>query len=202
MRWEYFLYTMYSRNRQSIRLRDYDYSQPGYYFATVCTQDRDHLFGRVVGAGQCTCPLGSHEAHVELNHAGEMIRNQWREIGQHFNDIQIDIFIVMPNHVHGIFQIIERPTIDGRTHDANGRIHGSAPTAMPDALRRFKRKTTNEYIRGVRFGIYPAFDRRIWQRNYYDRVIRDERDLERIREYIRQNPAKWDTDELNTKNRS
>jgi putative transposase len=163
--------------RRSIRLPGYDYSQPGAYFITICTQNREYLFGNiVVGAGPRACP--------EPNDAGTMIQTVWYEIPIHYHGIEIDEFIVMPNHIHGIIVI--------RQAQGDGRPQGIAPTggplSLPDVVHRFKTMTTKCYAVGVKQHGWPPFPGRLWQRNYWEHIVRNEIELNRIREYIRYNP--------------
>ncbi|MFA6522289.1 MAG: transposase [Patescibacteria group bacterium] len=158
--------------RRSIRLPQYDYAQEGYYFVTICLYRRQKLF--TVGAAQCGRPQ-----EMRLSQARDMIQNIWNQIPDHFANTRLDEFIIMPDHFHGIIQI------------ANGRPHWAAPTeskSLADMINFFKTKTTNEYIRGVYAGYWPKFKKSFWQRGYYEHVIRSPRDLDRVREYIQQNP--------------
>jgi len=196
--------------RKSIRLKKYDYSQPGFYFITICTQNMDHLFGRIiVGATPRGCP------EMVLNHAGEMIKTVWNEIPQFYNGIQTDEYVIMPNHFHGIVCIVGAGPCacpiysmspcacqqNGQPQGviSDGQPRGVAPTglSLPDVVHRFKTMTTRRYIDGVKQNILPPFNRRIWQRNYWEHIVRNDNELERIRKYILQNPQKWETDKLN-----
>lgn len=178
--------------RKSTRLSGYDYSKPGMYFVTMVTQGRDFRFWNV-GATPCGCPINSNRLHIRscgrINDSGHMIQKWWEQIPDKFSNISIDEYIIMPNHFHGIIVI--------NSNDSRGQPHGAAPTVIGDVINWFKTKTTNDYIRCVRLGIYPEFDRRLWQRNYYDHIIRDDEDLNRIKQYIIDNPANWEIDELN-----
>jgi len=164
--------------RKNIRLKDYNYSNAGMYYVTICTQDKEPLFGDVVGAD-------SISARVILNDAGKMIDYLYQETMQQFQNVTSAAYIVMPNHFHGIIAI-ERADME------------SAPT-LPIIIQSFKRNTTIEYIKGVKSGIYPPFNKRIWQRNYFERVIRDEAEYQRICRYIDENPDRWAEDEYYTK---
>jgi len=182
-------------HRRSIRLRGYDYAQAGAYFVTICVQGRECLFGQIVNA------------RMVLNDAGRMVQAQWEQLPERFNTIELDIHIVMPNHFHGIV-IITNPVGAGLVPapapaPAPGATTRVAPTGprrptLGDIIGAFKSLTTNAYIRGVREYGWPPFDKRLWQRNYYEHIIRDAADLERIREYIANNPAKWPDDRLYT----
>lgn len=186
------------RSRRSIRLRGYDYSQAGAYFMTICTQNRECLFGEIV------------DGEMRLNAAGEMVQTVWDEIPAHYPGIDIDEFVVMPNHIHGIIVIVGaapcgRPfqgqSRDGQAHDGQSRdglARGPAPTglSLPDMVHRFKTMTTKRYVDGVKQSGWPPFSGKLWQRNYWDHIVRNESEMDRIREYILNNPAQWELDKL------
>ena len=174
-------------HRRSLRLKNYDYSRPGAYFVTVCTHNRESLFGHI------------HENAMILNEAGSMIDRWWRELPNKYPMIDTDVYTVMPNHFHGIVAIVGaalcgRP--DGSDSNNGGQPHRVAPT-LGGMIDWFKTMTTNDYIRGVKQCQWRPFPGKLWQRNYYEHVIRDEGDLNAIREYIVNNPASWDKDNEN-----
>ncbi|MCX5699502.1 MAG: transposase [Candidatus Omnitrophica bacterium] len=177
-----------SRNRRSIRLADYDYSRAGYYFVTVCVNERRNLFGDIDGG------------KIMLNGVGIMVEDNWNKLQQRFKFIELDEFIVMPNHLHGVIVIVGAPLVGAQNGDVvtddgdDGATTRVAPT-LGDVIGAFKSITTNEYIRNVKNKNWLSFNKYFWQRNYYERVIRDDNDLNRIREYIVNNPAKWEEDE-------
>ena len=176
-------------HRRSIRLRGYDYRQAGAYFVTICTQDRELMFGEVVG-GQ-----------TRLNGPGQMVESIWRELSQHYPGVEVDTFVVMPNHVHGIIILVGAGT--GACPDNPGQPQGVAPTgtmSLPDVVHWFKPLTTARYRRGVLYGGWLPFPGRLWQRNYYEHVIRNDEELNRIRQYIIDNPARWEEDPENPDN--
>lgn len=179
----------YAHNRRSIRLKGYDYKQPGYYFVTLCANGFRSLFGSI------------EDGEVFLNDAGKMVVKWWNELFVKYCDIEKDIYCVMPNHFHGIIHIVGanlcvRPNaiISGQT-EKKGQTHRSAPTSLGGMIQWFKTMSTNEYICNVKCKGWPPFDKRLWQRNYYEHIIRDDEDLNRIREYVVNNPAKWLEDE-------
>jgi REP element-mobilizing transposase RayT len=178
-------------HRRSIRLKGYDYSQAGAYFATICTQDRACLFGEIV----------SGEMH--LNDAGRMVKTVWDEIPVFYPGVDIDAFVIMPNHIHGIIVLVgAAPRGRPDWGRAQGQAQGPAPTdtaglSLPDMVHRFKTMTTSRYTDGVKQSGWPPFRGRLWQRNYYEHVIRDRESLKRIREYIADNPARWAFDREN-----
>ena len=154
-----------SMHRRSIRLRGYDYSRPGAYFITVCANT--HLFGRV-RAGE-----------MILSGLGEIARDCWTTIPDHFPHVRIDAFVVMPDHIHGILVFGDYAS----RMPAVGRISAGS---LGTIIRSFKSAVASRInlLRDVRFG-------GIWQRNYFDEIIRTEVDLDRARQYIRDNPARW-----------
>jgi len=137
--------------------------------------------------------------HVEnreiiLNEFWERVRFTWIDLMKHNTNIELDKFIVMPNHVHGIIEIVGAPLVGAHpNHRAGTR---PAPT-LGDIVGAFKSITTNEYIRNVKTNGWAPFRTRLWQRNYYDRVIRTETELNKTREYIEYNPKNWADDEYN-----
>ena len=182
---------MIRHHRRSIRLPFYDYAQAGAYFITVCTQNRECLFGEIV------------DEEMRLNDSGRMVEEWWKGLKKKFSSLEMDGFVVRPNHFHGILVIVRSPVITtnvgaaprGRP-DKEGHPHRGAPT-LGDIIGWFKTMTTNEYTRGVKNLDWPIFPGKLWQRNYYEHVIRDEEELNKIREYIILNPKKWELDREN-----
>jgi putative transposase len=177
-------------HRRSIRLRGYDYSQAGAYFVTICTQNRLCLFGKVL------------DGEMQPNDAGRMIEKWWLEMNCRFPTVETDEYIVMPNHFHGIVVIVRAdlracPDVMGVDDECcdNGGAHTGA--SLPSLIQWFKTMTTNEYIRRVKISGWPPFVGKLWQRNYYEHIIRDEESLNRIRTYIGNNPLQWELDREN-----
>jgi len=179
-------------HRHSIRLNWYDYSQEGWYYVTICAQNQACLFGNILND------------QMQLNKAGLMVKTWWRKVSSKFPSVQTDEYIIMPNHFHGIVHITcqSRDKL-GQPHDKSGQLHrisgqphGVAPT-LGDVVNWFKTMTTNEYIRGVKQNKWPPFAEKLWQRNYYEHIIRNEEDLNHVRQYIVENPLNWGTDEEN-----
>jgi REP element-mobilizing transposase RayT len=180
-------------HRHSIRLQGYDYSQIGAYFVTVCTKNRKCLFGDVVNG------------KMVLNDAGKMIEKWYFELTNKFHDIQCDQYIIMPNHIH--FIIINVGADLRVCPDDMGEHIGSPLRVCPDdmgehigsplhkIIQWFKTMTTNEYIRNVKNNGWEPFDKKLWQRNYYEHIICNEQELNKIREYIINNPLNWTSDE-------
>ena len=177
-------------HRRSIRLKGYDYTQAGAYCVTMVTQDRECLFGEVVGS------------EMRLNEAGRMLERWLAELGNKYPLVMPGARVVMPNHFHGIIVITDEPVgADLRVcphvaaHTDDQGAHAGAP--LPEIVQWFKTMTTNDYIHGIRTRGWPRFRTRLWQRNYYEHIIRDEDDLDRIRGYIFDNPAQWESDHEN-----
>ena len=164
-----------------MRLKGYDYGQSGAYFVTVCTQGRTCLFGNVA------------EGQMQSNEAGRMVERWWLELNRKFPTVKTDDYVVMPNHFHGILAI--QVGADLRVGPAPEGAHTGAP--LPTIVQWFKTMTTNEYIRGVKSASWPSFNGQLWQRSFYEHVIRDDGSLNRIRQYILDNPARWAFDREN-----
>ena len=179
-----------NKQRQSIRLKNYDYAQSGLYFVTICTQNRECLFGDII------------DGKMVLNNVGNMIEKWWNIIPERFNMTKLDTFQIMPNHLHGIIVIESNnvgagfiPALPAHGKRATTRV---APTiTLGDIIGAFKSLTTHEYVVGVKNNGWKPFDKRLWQRNYYEHVIRNEFDLNKIRKYIVNNPSIWDRDRNN-----
>jgi putative transposase len=155
---------------RSLRLHGYNYASPGAYFVTLCAHGRACVFGEVVNGA------------VLPNGPAEMVRVGWLAIADHFPNAQPDMFVIMPNHVHGIIYL----TVPLQTVERFGRpVAGSIPTI----IRSFK-SATARHINNTR-GTPGAS---VWQRGYYERVIRDCAELDRIRQYIAGNPSRWASD--------
>ncbi len=167
-------------------MRGYDYSQPGAYFITICTHQRQPLFGDIV------------DGNMMMNAAGMMVEKYWHELANKFSGIQLHEYITMPNHIHGVVECVGAPLVGALiskhdkswVHDDSGAPTRGAPT-VGDIVGAFKSLTTNAYIAGVNNQNWMAFNGRLWQRNYYEHIIRDEHAYSNIAEYIRNNPQKW-----------
>jgi len=161
------------RERKPIRLRNYDYSHSGYYFVTICTQHRKECFGDI------------REARMEPNGYGEIVNQCWYDLPRQYPNCLLDSFVIMPNHVHGII------VIDNENAVGNGfkpfPTHGLSEIIR--GFKTFSSRRINEKILGnIRF---------CWQKSFYDHIVRSEKSLGLIREYIQNNPLKWDSDREN-----
>jgi putative transposase len=181
-------YNPKTHRRQSIRLKEYDYSQNGAYFMTICVQDKKCIFGKI------------RDGKMILNTAGKIVEKWWRKLPEYFPNIELDAFIVMPNHVHAIIVInnengMETETPLVGTQNETGQPQGIAPTnTIGDIAGAFKSLTTNEYINGVKNEKFPSFKKRIWQRNYHEHIIRNEKSWQMIHDYIVLYPETWAND--------
>jgi putative transposase len=185
--------------RRSIRLKGYDYSQPGYYFVTLCTKDRECFLGEIASS------------KMILNEMGKMVENIWREIPIYFLFISIDQYIIMPNHFYGIIKIADQ---NKGSHNCRGLInqtptghqtYSSDPISNDWILMKNPKITLGKIVRY--FKAKSALEIRnkmgnsfCWQRNYYEHIIHDENELTRIRKYIQDNPVNWSNDEDNPVN--
>lgn len=177
--------------RRSIRLRGYDYSQAGAYFVTLVAQNREQLFGQVV------------KGRMRLNPAGEMVIKYWRKLPEKFAYVTLDAFILMPNHCHFVIVLQDYPTPVGSDILPNPDWYAyqqyciQTPVPLGRTMQWFKTMTTNAYINGVKEQGWERFYKRVWQRNYYEHIVRSDEALERIRHYIWNNPANWAADQEN-----
>ena len=165
-----------NHGRKSIRLKEFDYSSAGAYFVTICTHDRECLFGTVA------------DEKIVLNDIGRIVENEWLQTAEIRDNVFTDAYIIMPNHVHGILFIQDPDAGRGTVHRAPTVEQFGKPTSnsIPTIIRSFKATVTKQINE---FRHTPG--QKVWQRGFYDRVIRSDDELNRIREYIIYNPLKW-----------
>ena len=163
---------LFEQKRKSLRLPHYDYSQPGYYFVTICVQDMKQLFGRI------------ENNEMLLNNVGKMIDKWWQWLASHHDYISLDEYQIMPNHFHGIVCINNIRSGGSRT----------ATTCRSKTLGRLIGAFKTVSTKHINI-LCSTPSKHLWQRSFYDRVIRNEKDLSRIREYIQNNPLNWEKDE-------
>ena len=158
-----------THHRRSIRLNGYDYSQPGGYFVTICVHKGECVLGDIING------------EVNLTDLGRVASEYWKVVPHHFPNLWIDIFVVMPNHVHAVVII-------------SGCRGGVTPPLQIPTLSQiiayYKYQTTKQ-INQIRQKIGKSF----WQRSFYDHIVRNDEDLYRVRKYIQDNPQKWELDE-------
>jgi putative transposase len=185
-------------HRRSVRLKDFDYSQPGAYYVTLCTIGRLCLFGEVV------------DGIMILNDMGRIVEDCWHELPAHYPHVALDAIVIMPNHVHAVIVLVERPDVgadfsSGSDHprpykrnidlperSALANTRDMSRHALPEIVRAFKASSTFRARR-----LYRQRDFQVWQRNYYERIVRSEDELNAIRAYIACNPGGWDEDDEN-----
>ncbi len=175
-------------HRQSIRLKDYDYSENGYYFVTICVRDKIECFGKIING------------EMILNEYGEIAKKQWLWLAEQYDYVKLDEWIIILNHLHGIL-IIENTgmgcaganRVVGAGRDLS--LHGQTRKIKPlsELIGVFK-TTSSKLIRQHGLSEFQ------WQRNYYDHIIRNEKSLDKIRKYIVENPLKWELDRNNPEN--
>ena len=184
-------------------MKGYNYSQAGLYFITICIKGRVHLFGEI-GNGI-----------MRKNEAGEMIEKWYSELENKFPDIKCYEKIVMPNHFHCIVKIVETDLPVGADQSVGADLcvcpdnlcvcpDNEAPPTLGEhagsplhrVVQWFKTMTTNEYIRGVKTRNWQRFDGKLWQRNYWEHIIRSDKSYHAIHNYIVNNPSKWREDKL------
>lgn len=149
-------------HRRSIRLKGYDYSQAGAYYVTILTYQRDRFLGEIV----------NHEMHLNL--FGKIVLQTWNNLPRHYPHLKLGAFVIMPDHVHGILILDDNPQCTER--------HG-----IPEIVRALKTFSARRINRLCGSEGIP-----VWQRNYYEHIIRNDKDMERIVRYIETNPLRWD----------
>jgi len=186
------------------RLPGYDYSGGGYYFVTICTQDRVNIL-RSVGTDLCVCSSYKKQPCGLLSEFGNLCQRWWLKIPDKFPGTELDEFCFMPNHFHGILIIRYKCNAQTRGSAPTNHTGGSAPTnhtggsapTVGNVIQWFKTMTTNEYIKNVKTQFWPKFSKHVWQPRFHDRVIRNEKEYWAIKRYIMDNPKNWDKDKEN-----
>lgn len=188
-------------NRRSQRLPGYDYSRPGAYFVTMCVRNREYLFGEI------------QNNTTHLNSYGQIVKETWYDLPNHIGNVVLDEFVIMPNHIHGIIILVGAGSEPAPT---NQDVPCSEPASTnqymfrsePIPVNRKKHQALPEVIRQLKtFSSRRINQHRktpgvsVWQRNYYDHIDRNESELNRIRQYILNNPINWQYDEENIINK-
>jgi REP element-mobilizing transposase RayT len=161
------------RERKQTRLKNYDYSQHGYYFVTICAQNREQWFGKV------------EKGEMILNPYGKIVNECWDDLPEHYAHCSLDSFVIMPNHVHGIIVIDNDKTV------GNG-LKPFPTHGLSEMIRGFKTFSSRKINEGIK-----SDNKFQWQKSFYDHIIRGEKSLDLIREYIQNNPLKWELDREN-----
>lgn len=162
-------YDPHKHHRRSIRLKGYDYTQPGSYFITICTHHRQRLFGEV------------RDGRMHLNKFGHIVQKSWQKLPNHYCHIRLGPFVIMPNHVHFILILVEGLIKGHKDHIGQKKRHG-----VPEIVRGFKTFSAKEINRYRDLVQLP-----VWQRNYYEHIIRNDRSYLALQTYIEQNPLNW-----------
>ena len=168
------------KSRKPNRLKGYDYSGAGGYFITVCVQDRQTILGKI------------ENNKMVLNNIGNMVDYWWHETFNKFKNASIDEYIIMPNHIHGIINIVGAgsPCPDNDINDvSNNKGRGNRAPTLGQIIAYFKYQSTKQInLLNNSPGV------KIWQRSFHDHIIRDDKTLNKIREYITSNPVNWEND--------
>lgn len=183
--------------RRLIRLKGYDYSRAGAYFVTVCVRNKENSLGKII------------DGKVVLSEIGKIAEKCWNEIPKHYLCVQIDKYVVMPNHIHGIIIIIDdigaedfqplRPHIQ---KNINAEVENFQPLPKINQYQKVITKSLGSIIRGFKIGVTKSCNQQkcqhfALQRNYHEHIVRNENELNRIREYIINNPLQWQFDREN-----
>jgi REP element-mobilizing transposase RayT len=168
-------------HRHSIRLASYDYSQPGAYFVTLVTHQRQCLFGQIINS------------KMHYSAMGRVADEHWRAIPDHFPQVELGPYIIMPNHIHGIIIIHPSPV---------GASQGYAPTTAPTMPNGPKRGSVGAILGAYKMSVTRRTNcdgqhSPIWQRNYYEHILRSEEELQHFIAYIQNNPSRWQSDREN-----
>ncbi|MGI9191518.1 MAG: transposase [Chitinophagaceae bacterium] len=195
-------------HRKSIRLKEYDYTQPGFYFITICCRNKAHRFGEVIVSND-------NNAQMMLNQFGQIAQNEWLNTANIRSNIKLLEFVIMPNHMHGIIYVTRRgelhspfnnelhsPTNNELHSPFNNELH--SPTNNEGVCKtplRSPSQTIGAIIRGYKAAVTKkmallGFKEQLWQRNYYEHIIRDEKSYLYISNYIINNPLKWKEDKF------
>lgn len=176
------------KNRKPNRLKNFNYSQNGMYFVTICTKNREHYFGEII----------KNEMH--LSNIGIFTKKCWIEIPNHFPHISLDEFIIMPNHIHGIIEIVNPSEPVGNNLPVGNNNYCSLLVPWQTLWSR----SLSSAIRGFKIGVVKHCNQNnlcfAWQKSFHDRIIRNEIELNKIREYIINNPKMWERDRNNSEN--
>ena len=167
------MYNPKLHHRRSIRLKEYDYTNPNWYYITICTKDKQHCFGEIING------------KMILNKLGKIVEEEWLKTKQLRKNLDLDYYVIMPNHFHGIIIIESTTRATHRVAPTKAKLKTNSLGAI---IGQFKSVVTKR----IRASGFEDFQ---WQRNYYEHIIRNEKDLFNIRQYIELNPLKWEYDD-------
>ena len=200
--------------RKQLRLRGYDYSQNGYYFVTICTKQKGSVFGTI------------NDNKMSLYAAGKVVQNCWEEIPAHYPFVLLDQFVIMPNHVHGIIVIANTIVVGANNHsplhetteiknvvgagfprpheihEVKSAVGANNHSPLHDSdIVKGTSRTLGAVVRGFKIGVVKglkefSYEESIWQRNYFEHIIRSDKELQDVRTYIADNPKNWKKDKL------
>lgn len=176
--------------RKRLRHKDFDYSNPGYYFITICSEDKEEIFGRI------------EKGKMILSESGRIVYKCWYSIPEHFPDAELDQFQIMPDHLHGIIIINPHSNTDvGDAYYASRKNSGDAKFASPtDRTKMLLSIIIQQFKRQVTIETRSLHNKKIFQRSFYDRIIRNEKELYNIRKYIIDNPMRWELEKDSQEN--
>ncbi len=172
------------RFRRSMRLKGYDYRQSGAYFVTICTYQRHNTFGTVI------------DGNMVLSQWGEIVNDEWRRTETVRANVELDAYVIMPNHLHGVVLIVEDATANKSASEYHNANLQNTASSLGQIIGHFKSIATKR-IRTVA----ATREVPVWQRGYYEHIIRNEESLNEIRAYIISNPGRWSEDSLNRSGR-
>ncbi len=168
------------RFRRSMRLQGYDYRQSGAYFVTICTYQRLNTFGTMI------------DGKMVLSQWGEIVDDEWRRTETVRADVELDAYVIMPNHLHGVVLIVDDATANRSANDCHNANLQNTAGSLEQIIGHFKSIATKR-IRSVA----ATREAPVWQRGFYEHIIRNEKSLNEIRTYIISNPWRWSEDSLN-----
>ncbi|GGH18852.1 transposase [Pedobacter zeae] len=169
-------------NRRSIRLKGYDYSKAGAYFITICCEDRLHRFGKIV------------DDKMILNESGKIAYNEWISLSDRFSNFELDVFQIMPNHMHGIIILSDVGATLAVAKEEDNRATARVAPTIANIIGAYKSIVSNACLQ--LFKSHNKIMGKLWQRNYYEHIIRNQRAYQNISNYIINNPSKWDKDKF------
>lgn len=183
---------MFYKYEKQYRYKGYNYAENGFYFVTICTKNREIFFGNIIKT--------LDNVFVELSKIGKMVKKYWLEIPKHFPFVELDEFIIMPNHIHGIILINKNVGTQNVGTRRNAKFCVPTDVFLREYRNEFgpQSKNLSSIIRGFKIGAtkYAKNNNIIfgWQPRFHDRIIRNDEELNRIRQYIIDNPLKWEID--------
>lgn len=185
-------YNPEKHHRRSVRQQGYNYLQNGLYFVTICCQDRNCLFGKIING------------KMVLNDAGRIANTCWLDIPKHFPHAVLHEYVIMPNHVHGIIELTDAvmmETVGAKKFSPLPPTQSPTPPLLPSSSSQFRSpsKTIGSIVRGFKIGVTKWMRQNtdvfsVWQRNYYENIIRNEQSYNNIVNYITNNPSDWQID--------